>query len=746
MYKSQTLIAIPVYNAEDAIRLTLDSCVAQTKKTSIVVVDNRSSDNTCGIVKEYAKKYPQIKLIVNNKNLGRVGNWNRCLDIFREMPHEHIKFVFSGDTIKANCIEEVEKVFKLHPKTGAVFWPYEFINKNQQISVTRYANKSLYISPKKINTIHITKKGGGILGAIICNTYSKKAIGDLNFSSNFIGKLDFDFKLFMTGKYGIYYVNRVLSSFDLNHRGTFGYALNNYRLNIEVAWARTMVLENVSNGISKEKYKKYKDQIMIDLMDENLCLLGYRSQQQLLGQVTQSMIGGQGDSNKKIGLIKQILSPSFTVFYSSFKRVFDLVKSVVHIKLGWAHKNINFVRDSFNSLKRQSRLLPSVVLYVTSFITPRFKRVWVFGSRLGQFYNDNSRYLFEYVCDNHPEIKAIWITNNQIVYKYLKKKGRLVYYSYSLRGILYALIAKVAVFCVVNRDLNPFTLGGATKVNLWHSTHIKYLLKNYPSVDDENEPFNKLTTHAFFKTDLQTVSAPNQVAIQTQFFGLKKKQLKVTGLPRTDILTRNYKSIRKYFSFKNNGQRIIAYMPTHRDSFESAGNPYDLFTRYKFNQKKLEKVLKKHNACLVYLPHYSQNIDKTMVKQWRESKYLHIQAKRHALDDFAESLKHIDIMMTDYSGGYLDYLFLNRPIIFTPFDLEFYSKNCSGLAFKYDQVTPGPKAKDWNEVCSHLDKILEGNIDTYIKDRKRIRPKFHSWTDGQSSKRVFQEIMKTVTN
>ena len=82
MFSTKTLIMIPVYNAEEFIVRTLESCIDQTLLTEIWVVDNCSTDNTQGIVKSYEKKETRVRLIINNQNYGRVGNWNRCLDLF----------------------------------------------------------------------------------------------------------------------------------------------------------------------------------------------------------------------------------------------------------------------------------------------------------------------------------------------------------------------------------------------------------------------------------------------------------------------------------------------------------------------------------------------------------------------------------------------------------------------------------------------------------------------------------------
>ena len=49
-----------------------------------------------------------------------------------------------------------------------------------------------------------------------------------------------------------------------------------------------------------------------------------------------------------------------------------------------------------------------------------------------------------------------------------------------------------------------------------------------------------------------------------------------------------------------------------------------------------------------------------------------------------------DLLVTDYSSIYIDYLLTEKPIVFLPYDKEQYLEG-RGMNFGYDEVTPGPK-------------------------------------------------------
>ena len=98
-------VCIPTYNGEKYLRETLDSVLAQTfKNFELLVIDDNSTDNTMGILREYASKENRIRIVQNETNLGLVNNWNRCV----ELAHgDWIKFVFQDDIIAPDCIERL---------------------------------------------------------------------------------------------------------------------------------------------------------------------------------------------------------------------------------------------------------------------------------------------------------------------------------------------------------------------------------------------------------------------------------------------------------------------------------------------------------------------------------------------------------------------------------------------------------------------------------------------------------------
>ncbi len=68
-------IIVPAYNEEIRLVPTMDRLIEwtgqQNFKTEILVVDDGSSDDTCGLVERYSEPYPHIKLLRNGTNRGK---------------------------------------------------------------------------------------------------------------------------------------------------------------------------------------------------------------------------------------------------------------------------------------------------------------------------------------------------------------------------------------------------------------------------------------------------------------------------------------------------------------------------------------------------------------------------------------------------------------------------------------------------------------------------------------------------
>ena len=109
---SKLSIVIPNYNGGENLKRCIESCkVIQISENNyeILIVDNKSTDNSVNIVTEMKKKIPNIRLIENEKNLGRIQNWNVGIE---KADGDYLIFLFANDLIneKNNVREVIEKL------------------------------------------------------------------------------------------------------------------------------------------------------------------------------------------------------------------------------------------------------------------------------------------------------------------------------------------------------------------------------------------------------------------------------------------------------------------------------------------------------------------------------------------------------------------------------------------------------------------------------------------------------------
>jgi CDP-glycerol glycerophosphotransferase (TagB/SpsB family) len=104
-------------------------------------------------------------------------------------------------------------------------------------------------------------------------------------------------------------------------------------------------------------------------------------------------------------------------------------------------------------------------------------------------------------------------------------------------------------------------------------------------------------------------------------------------------------------------------------------------------------------------------------------------------------LDEIEILITDYSGVYFDFLLLNRPIIFYPYDYGYYKNSNRGFLLNYAKNTAGKKVYNITDLKKELLNILIGN-DNYKKERIKMKKRFFKYIDGRSSERLTTQLLK----
>lgn len=102
-------VIIVNWNGKKWLKRCLDSLVSQTyQPLEIILVDNASSDDSVAFVKS---NYPNIKLVISDKNLGFAGGNNYALE---SASGELILFINNDTWVKSNFVEELVRQKEKH--------------------------------------------------------------------------------------------------------------------------------------------------------------------------------------------------------------------------------------------------------------------------------------------------------------------------------------------------------------------------------------------------------------------------------------------------------------------------------------------------------------------------------------------------------------------------------------------------------------------------------------------------------
>ncbi len=393
----------------------------------------------------------------------------------------------------------------------------------------------------------------------------------------------------------------------------------------------------------------------------------------------------------------------------------------------------------FKSHKLRALLL--YPLYFLSYLMKRNPRLWLFGP-MNHAFLDNAKYLFLYVTRHHPEISAYFVTEKPELFKQLQAQNLPVVNKWSFKGFWLGLRAKYYIISAYVDDINFWTSGGATVFNLWHGIPLKKI-----EFDIQSGPLAKrylkkplylrIFKPHFYRRPNYVLSTSKEVShLFASAFRVKPEQCPVLGYPRTDIFFKSPEEIEQHvqnfeppalqqlLKLMQGFQKVVLYMPTWRDTRNN-------FLEQAFPQiERLNDVLQKQSALFLLKLHPNDASLKTF-GDWSHVKTL------PAKIDLYPLLPFTDLLLTDYSSIFFDYMLLNKPIVFYPFDLQDYLEHRE-MYFSYNSVLPGPVVENFEQllnVLSHLSQLQIGEKYALLRQR------FWEFQDGNSGQRVTEFLL-----
>lgn len=391
-------------------------------------------------------------------------------------------------------------------------------------------------------------------------------------------------------------------------------------------------------------------------------------------------------------------------------------------------------------IKHKLQALLHLLIYYISAITPKDKRLWVFGAWAGKLYSDNSKYLFIYVRENAPNIKAVWITRSKDLCKKMQAQGLPCFYYYSPKAIL-TMIRAGAVFTTAGRtDTAEWAHARCQHFALWHGTVLKkigYDNTNWQKIKGVTRPkVSKLKRMIMpyskpdISNDVFPVSSPEAKKNIVSSFRVDPSQVFVTGQPRNDVF-KNKPENEYIMKLKEShpGAKLICYLPTHRNFGSKNNTPIteDVL-------RKTDIYLRENNIIMIYKPHFHEMKHLSHLETGLTNIILGLD--EDLFSDVYTYLPYCDLLISDYSSVYIDFLCSGKPIVLFAYDLEDYIASDAGFYYDYDDIAPGKVCRTWQETLDTA--IAELGTDTRSQKYRQIAERFNEYFDDRNCERVYE--------
>ena len=373
------------------------------------------------------------------------------------------------------------------------------------------------------------------------------------------------------------------------------------------------------------------------------------------------------------------------------------------------------VSSLFKMLKENILPLSSKIYY--SF-QRRDNNIWVFGEWFGNRCCDNCLYFANYLSRNHPELHLYWISSKDADLSLLNKNVvRVEKDASSAVSILKK--AGVVIYVQGMSDITKTSIlyySGALVVNLWHGVPWK-------KIGADKEKSAKRRQLLYMRMQYSLYGSKYYLALSKDFFNILKKAYYCDdqNIIKADV---------EY----DDSVRFICYMPTFRDHVN------DIFSFFKETNPDLLDLLEQHHAVILEKSHFvTENRSDGMID--KGNRVYRINSDFIAQELLAAS----DLLITDYSSCFFDYLLLDRPIVHYLYDYHYYESDDRGLYYKKEDVVCGDVAENMEQlICSLRENLQHPEKDKALREKRR---RFYmEYESSQACQQIYQFILGRLNN
>ena len=366
---------------------------------------------------------------------------------------------------------------------------------------------------------------------------------------------------------------------------------------------------------------------------------------------------------------------------------------------------------------------------------PKEDDLWVFSGFRHACYMDNTRYFYEYVLAQYPQVRAVWLTTDENVLALLRSQGKPVCRMDSPEGV--DLMSRAGVAFTdhfVMTDYSPeWGLNDRTRVvQLWHGVGFK-------AMGDQRGVRNTTERGVRYSRDILPAPADGRgkaflKKIKYRFLAPFREKMERyfvmtdTGQEREDTIFRfwgvpeearvpagNPRCLPLYTAVRAENPAKVLYAPTYR--FDAA-HEEALIGGFLQALPLLQRRLEAMDACLTLRlhPHTWRDYGDRITSALRGF-------DRIAWDrepDVYATLGEYTLLVTDYSSIAMDFVSPERPVLFLCPDYDWFIKNEAGFTLDFPSCVPGRVVPSWEAALPEMEAYLKDPLRDKELRRERI--------------------------
>jgi len=301
---------------------------------------------------------------------------------------------------------------------------------------------------------------------------------------------------------------------------------------------------------------------------------------------------------------------------------------------------------------------------------------------------------------------------------------------YSIRGHWVYFRSRYVFF---THGIYGFAVPPSTKVvvNLWHGMPVKKIGR-HAAEKPMRAHFTLATSPLFAKRIADS-------------WNMNQRQVLISGLPRNDIMLRTAASGTEHVKSRLGlppCRRLILWLPTFRRSVHGSIRKEGVSCRSApggvngFDRVVFESMLEESNSTCILKKHPMAAAGDFPSSSDRFQILGDADLLSHGVSLY-EVLGATDVLISDASSAWVDFLLLDRPIVLAFGDMTEYRADRGFALEPIADWLPGPHVNDFQAMLESLKRILSGE-DLACSTRHSIRHAMHTHLDTGAASRILE--------